>query len=84
MMRGMEDEPPAPSAPTAEDVAASMTAPLTPEQEAAVDAALAPGPPSDVLASGTFARHGDLSFTRKDAWTTRPCIGCSSKAGRSW
>jgi sentrin-specific protease 1 len=49
-----------------------MTAPLTPEKEAAVDAALEPGPPSDVLASGRFAWHGDLSFTRKDAWTTRP------------
>ena len=51
---------------------AALTAPLTAEQEAAVDDALAPGPPREVLASGTFAWQGDLSFTRKDAQTMMP------------
>ena len=58
-----------------DDVAAleaALTAPLTAEQEAAVDAALAPGPSHEVLASGTFAWQGDLSFTRKDAATMMP------------
>ena len=59
----------------ADDVAAleaALTAPLTAEQEAAVDDALAPGPSREVLASGTFAWQGDLSFTRKDAQTMMP------------
>jgi sentrin-specific protease 1 len=58
-----------------DDVAAleaDLTAPLTAEQEAAVDAALAPGPSHEVLASGTFAWQGDLSFTRKDVATMAP------------
>ena len=58
-----------------EDVAAleaALTAPLSAEREAAVDAALAPGPANEVLASGTFAWQGDLSFTRKDARTMMP------------
>ena len=58
-----------------EDVAAleaALTAPLSAEREAAVDAALAPGPAGEVLASGTFAWQGDLSFTRKDARTMMP------------
>ena len=58
-----------------DDVAAleaALTAPLTAEQEAAVDAALAPGPSHEVLASGTFAWQGDLSFTRKDVATMAP------------
>lgn len=51
---------------------AALTAPLTPEQEASVDAALAHGQSHEVLASGTFALQGDLSLTRKDVATMTP------------
>ena len=58
-----------PSASEIEAMEADLTRPISAAQADAIERAHAPGPPSEVIASGTFTGQGALEMTRKDAAT---------------
>ena len=58
-----------PSAADIEAMEAELTRPISAAQADAIERAHAPGPPSEVIASGTFTGQGALEMTRKDVAT---------------
>ena len=58
-----------PSAAEIEAMEAELTRPISAAQADAIERAHAPGPPSEVIASGTFTGQGALEMTRKDVAT---------------
>uniref|UniRef100_A0A7S0PPK7 Ubiquitin-like protease family profile domain-containing protein n=1 Tax=Micromonas pusilla TaxID=38833 RepID=A0A7S0PPK7_MICPS len=58
-----------PSAADIEAMEAELTRPISAAQAEAIERAHAPGPPSEVIASGTFTGQGALELTRRDVAT---------------